>query len=536
MNENLIQNIKTMKNLKQVLAFVLILTVFFACNEKVSKTTFVMNGTLEGITEGKVELSSASEDVAFQEVVDIKDGKFTFTGDYDSPVMAYVRVIGIDRDVKVYVENVVMTFNGDVKDLRHATVTGGPAQEDLNLYNSQLKVIEEKFMAEIAELKDPKTSKERRTELIQTTSLRRYSEVEALDNKFIEEKPESFHAGILVGNKIVRKTPIEAEKILQALDPKVQANPEVVKLIAKVQKMKAIEKTIDEIVVNASNVSYKVDTDYKGVSTKDIIYLGVFTNNNICALHKDGTVYVIDPKGGVVNSFKSESKGTSSSIAVDKANQIYVLSTIEKEITKKVRGKVHKIKEPQGVECIIYDEKGTVLNQYHLSTLKNATGARVSDETLIVGDYRNKRIVMFDCKTGKEEASIDGMRPCCSILDFSINDKKEILVANLGAFRVQGFDFTGKKLVSFGRRGKALDEFHGCCNPVSVNTLSNGAIVTVEKDPTRIKIYSKEGAKEIAGIDELVKGCLHIPMIVDANDNLYLASRKKGIVKCVSVN
>jgi hypothetical protein len=91
----------------------------------------------------------------------------------------------------------------------------------------------------------------------------------------------------------------------------------------------------------------------------------------------------------------------------------------------------------------------------------------------------------------------------------------------------------GKQLLAFGQRGKDVSDFHGCCNPVSVAFLSNGAIVTVEKDPTRIKVYSQEGAKQIEGIQELVSGCTYIPMIVDGNDNLYLASPKKGIIKCI---
>ena len=39
-------------------------------------------------------------------------------------------------------------------------------------------------------------------------------------------------------------------------------------------------------------------------------------------------------------------------------------------------------------------------------------------------------------------------------------------------------------------------------------------------------------AYAIKGIDELVKGCNHIPMIVDSKGNVYLASRLKGIIKC----
>jgi len=41
------------------------------------------------------------------------------------------------------------------------------------------------------------------------------------------------------------------------------------------------------------------------------------------------------------------------------------------------------------------------------------------------------------------------------------------------------------------------------------------------------------GVTQIAGIEKLEKGCSYIPMIVDAKDNLYLASGEKGMVKCV---
>jgi hypothetical protein len=154
----------------------------------------------------------------------------------------------------------------------------------------------------------------------------------------------------------------------------------------------------------------------------------------------------------------------------------------------------------------------------------------------LVADVKRQLVGIYDAQTGKLLSEMKDMRPCCGILDFSINPDNELLVANLGAFRVQKYDLNGKLLLTFGKRGKELDNFHGCCNPVSVAFLSNGAIVTVEKDPTRIKIFAKEGAKKIEGIDELVDGCEYIPMIVDANDNLYLASASKGIVKCVPNN
>ena len=60
--------------------------------------------------------------------------------------------------------------------------------------------------------------------------------------------------------------------------------------------------------------------------------------------------------------------------------------------------------------------------------------------------------------------------------------------------------------------------------------------MTVEKSPTRVKIYDKDGKsqKPVDGLAELVKGCSVIPVAVDSKGAVYLASRKKScVVKCV---
>ena len=54
--------------------------------------------------------------------------------------------------------------------------------------------------------------------------------------------------------------------------------------------------------------------------------------------------------------------------------------------------------------------------------------------------------------------------------------------------------------------------------------------------PTRIKVYNAEGkdAQLIDGVEELVKGCSHIPVAIDAAGNIFLAAGRKGyIVKCI---
>ncbi len=288
-------------------------------------------------------------------------------------------------------------------------------------------------------------------------------------------------------------------------------------------------------VITASNVSYKVDTKFDGTAYINAKYLGVLSSNNLVALNNDKTVTIIDVNGRKIKSFAVSETSVPSTMAVDSNDNIYILIPEEKETETTVRGKKVKRVQIVAYSCDLYNANGEKSKSFKLTGVNNASGARIADGKLLIADMGGANIGIFNATTGARETEIKGMRPCCGILDFSVNDKNELLVANLGAFRVQSYDLTGKQILAFGSRGNGVDEFHGCCNPVSVAYLSNGAIVTVEKDPTRVKVYSKEGAIAIAGIDEMVKGCSYIPMTVDKKDNLYLASPTKGVVRCVAI-
>lgn len=518
----------------------LVLVVFVGCNPtKEKESKFVLTGKIEGGVDSKAILVNHFETGVVEDTVEVKDGTFTFKGNYAEPTHAYLTIEGVDDLLSLYVENGNMLVTGTTKDFRNSKVTGGKTQDEINTYKAQKDSVSEKITKKYApihkEYLDKETSKERKLELEKQLS-KRQEELAGFDQKYINDNPTSHYSAMLVSYQISGKKADEAEKILNSLDPLLRKDPLIVKLIAKTTKMKSLDLGMDKLMANASNISYKVDVNFKGVKHQGIIYLGVFKNNNLCALQSDGVVKILNTEGDELKVLKPELTGAATSVAVDKANQIYIICTLQKKVRKKHRGKSYDRMVAVGVECTVLNEKGEQINKYRLADLKTGTGARVCDGTLIVSDCQNKSIVMFDSKTGQQTESIERIRTCCGILDFSVNEKKELLVANLGAFRVDGFDLKGKQLLAFGQRGKSLNDFHGCCNPVSVNSLSNGAIVTVEKDPTRIKIYSKEGAKQIEGIEELVKGCSHIPLIVDSKDNLYLASKDKGIVKCISVN
>ncbi len=515
---------------------IVLLMTMFACNDaKETQSGYTLSGTLEGIKEGKVSVMSYSASGQVQDTAVIKDGKFVVKGNYPTPTQCYITIGERQAQGQIYIENAEMTLTANLKDFANMIVTGSKSHETYAIYNKEASAIRLKYKDVMTELYKPGNTKEQVEELIIKLEPQQ-KEIEALNEKFIKEYPSSAHAASLVVGKLSGKNAKEANKMIKGMAPEIQKNATIVKALAEIAKKGEKDVSIDELMANVKNVSYKVDEKFKGENLKDIIYLGLMSNNSICALKKDGTVQIITPAGKLASSFKPVLKGQATSLAVDTNDDIYVLCGVMEKLVKKIRGRSVERMMPKGVLCSVFNAKGETKAEYACEGLVTATGVKIVDNNMIVADCRGSKLAMFDKTSGKVGPIMDGMRPCCGILDFSVNSKKEILVANLGAFRVQGFNFSGESILTFGQRGKDLNDFHGCCNPVAVTSLNSGAIVTVEKDPTRIKIYSKSGAKQIAGIEELVKGCSYIPMVADSKDNLYLASGAKGIVKCVSIN
>jgi hypothetical protein len=214
-----------------------------------------------------------------------------------------------------------------------------------------------------------------------------------------------------------------------------------------------------------------------------------------------------------------------------------VFSNITEKKKVQSEGQTFEIDVPVGVEYTVVDASGKHLKTSKIDGLKSAKTARFIDGKLVVADFGASAIVILDPKTLKETGRIsDGIRLCCGIFDFCEAPNNTLAVSNLGAFKLQQYSLDGKKIMEFGQRGRNLGDFQGCCNPVSAAYLPDGEILTVEKDPTRIKIYDAAGknARQIEGIDELVKGCSIIPCAVDSQGSIYLAAATKNcIIRCV---
>ena len=288
---------------------------------------------------------------------------------------------------------------------------------------------------------------------------------------------------------------------------------------------------------------YQVDDGFKVKLNGRVRRLAISPDGNVCALVDERgrcSISVVSPSGKVVGGFEADGQSAVGSFTVGNGGQLYLFSSISVQKEYTWHGRKFKRDVPENLMCSVFNMQGKPLRSFVIPKLRSAVCAHVlSDGALALADAPQKTIFIVDPESGAEKSRIKkGIRLCCGIFDFCVEPGDTILVANLGAFRVQRFDRTGKLLWNFGKRGRELADFRGCCNPVSVCRLPGGAVVTAEKSPTRIKVYDKDGktAELIKGVQELVEDCSYIPMVADKQGRLYLAAPRKGLVlRCVPV-
>jgi len=522
---------------RKIIACTFLIAITAACQQNHDR--FELRGKLKGITDGKIILTiqNYKEDQNSDTIL-IKNGEFNFSGNVPEPERCELKIEGKEYGTTFFAENSLISITGDADSLYNAVITGGKTNDDEKNYRDGLNKIarsmRDKYKVDSLLKIYQVTKEEFAKKEIDKYSVEFRAFYENYQKEFIKQNPASFYSAFLIVQNSSGNSSETLENKLKLLDPKLSNSKIVSEIREIIEDLKKTDVKVDTFTNNAPLRNYSVDKAFSGAGYPDMVYLASLKNDNICALRKDGVVSIINPKGIKASDFKSEITGIPSAIAVDESDNIYVFGTITEVRNIEIRGKTTKVETPLKVECAVFNIKGEKIKSIDLKGIITATGARVTDNKIIVADTKSKIVAIYNAETGVMISSIDKLRTCCGILDFSIRNN-EILIANLGAFRVNGFDYAGNATISFGERGTDINQFHGCCNPVSVAFLSDGGIVTVEKDPTRIKVFSNEGARKVEGIDELVKGCAYIPMTVDTKDNIYLASKSNGIIKCSPV-
>jgi DNA-binding beta-propeller fold protein YncE len=280
---------------------------------------------------------------------------------------------------------------------------------------------------------------------------------------------------------------------------------------------------------------YVIDTGFNVGFGGKIASIALIDDSKMAIAMRDNKLVIADTVSGSAISKVQLEGDAPSAMTVDKSGNIYILCTSWKMKAMKYRGRSYKRRVANGLQCKVFDSTGKLKRKFDINGAKSAKSAAFLNGKLVVADDRSRSLAFVNPKDGSVDKKVGkGIRLCCGIFGIAPSqDGKNVLVANLGAFKVQSYNENGFSGFSFGKKGRRLQDFHGCCNPLNVAQLPGGAIITAEKDPTRIKIYNADGSrvKSIPGVEELVKGCYYIPMSIDSKGNIYLVAKSLRLIR-----
>jgi len=214
---------------------ILLCLVAFSCKNKSDEPKYRIEGTIEGVSNGKVLLDcEAHKDSSI-----IKDGKFSFEGSVHEPSLCRLIFEGFGSTSDFYIENSDIEFTGHIDSLQLSNVTGSKTEKEWLLYQALESVFDEEY-AEI-EREYETANSERQAQLESDYEQVEIRKVKA-QKQFVKENPSSFLCiGILSEVDWSFTSASEYDEYISLLDSSLLKYEGAVSLLELVERMKKVE-------------------------------------------------------------------------------------------------------------------------------------------------------------------------------------------------------------------------------------------------------------------------------------------------------
>ncbi len=181
------------------------------------------------------------------------------------------------------------------------------------------------------------------------------------------------------------------------------------------------------------------------------------------------------------------------------------------------------------------------------------TSIALDDEYVYIADAGQRIVWCYD-REGRfvrrigdkdPERSVPGFVVPSPYFDLAMAPDGLLRVVNPGRHQIEAYTVKGDLEFVWGEFGNALENFTGCCNPVSFAIFPDGRFVTCEKGVVRVKVYDTDGmlAGVVAGPQQLTGGVGSIcqtpaqcqrggfDVAVDATGRVYVLDTIKNVVR-----
>ncbi len=218
--------------MKKILALLITASLFVACN-KLGDHEFVINGTAEGLSDGKLAILETLDESGMglkpTDTAVIKNGKFEFKGTTTEPELRFIQLDSVQGKVAFILENGEISIKA-FKDSITKSVIGGTYNNDqFAVYNKEQNTIQKKIA-------DYRTVNKEKMEIAMQTNdtatvnslrdgfVKLNDEFKDYNVKFAENNPKAYISVLMIQNMLTQPgTDFEKlEKIFNNLDKSVK--------------------------------------------------------------------------------------------------------------------------------------------------------------------------------------------------------------------------------------------------------------------------------------------------------------------------
>jgi peroxiredoxin len=156
---------------------------------------FLITGTVAGVSDGDVTITSVQESAQLVAKGTIKGGNFSVKGSVPEPGL-YWLTLGKEQPRHLFIENTAIKINGTKKDIKNLKVEGSPSHRDFEQFRKTFDPLVGELSGKAALINRADDEPKRTSLMRQYDSIGRIIQTEI--DKFITAKPASFVSPFLL--------------------------------------------------------------------------------------------------------------------------------------------------------------------------------------------------------------------------------------------------------------------------------------------------------------------------------------------------
>jgi peroxiredoxin len=198
--------------MKKIVVLLITASLFVACN-KLEDNEFVISGTADGISDGKLAILETLDESGMglkpTDTAIIKNGKFEFKGTTTEPELRFIQLDSVQGKIAFILENGEISIKAFKDSINKSIVGGTFNNEQFAVYNKDQNVIQKKIADYRTENKVKMETAMQTNDTVTVNSLRDgfvklNNEFKDYNVKFAENNPKAFISVLMIQNMLMQ--------------------------------------------------------------------------------------------------------------------------------------------------------------------------------------------------------------------------------------------------------------------------------------------------------------------------------------------